>query len=132
MSRSLIQTVNAGPQTVPEMGVIGLGSTTRRFGCNLRQVGDAIEAVGCGYYTIVASVVAAPDVAGVVSVAAYQDGVQITGAVGSSYVATPDNPTTIPLVGTIRLSCEDASSLTFVLVEGSGTVENVTVQVKKA
>ena len=68
MSRSLIQTVNAGPQTVPELGVIGLGSTTRRFGCNCRQSGDAIECAGCGYYTVTASVIASPDAVGVVSV----------------------------------------------------------------
>ena len=54
MSKALIQTVNAGPQAVEEMGVIGLGTTTRRFGCNLRQSGDAIECAGCGYYTVTA------------------------------------------------------------------------------
>lgn len=131
MAKALIQTVNAGPQTVAEMGVIGLGSTVRRFGCNLRQVGDAIECAGCGYYTVTASVVVAPEAAGVVSVEMFQNGANVSGAVGSAAVATAGNPATLPLVASIRLSCEETSTLTFVLTEGSGTVENIAVRVRK-
>lgn len=132
MSKSLIQTVNAGPQTVAELGVIGLGTTTRRFGCNLRQSGDAIECAGCGYYTVTATVIAAPTAAGVVTVEAYQNGVAVPGAIASATVATADSPVTLPLVGSIRLACEETATLTFVLTEGSGTVENIAVRVQKA
>ena len=107
MSRSLIQTVNAGPQTVDELGVIGLGSTSRRFGCNIRQSGDAIECAGCGYYTVTASVVVAPDAIGVVSVQMQQNGTPVSGAVSSAAVSTADNPVTLTIVSSIRLSCEE-------------------------
>lgn len=132
MSKALIQTVNAGPQAVEEMGVIGLGTTTRRFGCNLRQSGDAIECAGCGYYTVTATVIAAPTAAGVVTVEMYQNGVAVPGAIASATVATADSPVTLPLVGSIRLACEETATLTFVLTEGSGTVENIAVRVQKA
>ena len=132
MSRSLIQTVNAGPQTVDELGVIGLGSTSRRFGCNLRQGGDAIECAGCGYYTVTASVVVAPDAVGVVSVAMNQNGQPVSGAVSSAAVSTADNPVTLSIVSSIRLACEETGTLTFVLTEGAGVVENIAVRVEKA
>ena len=132
MSRSLIQTVNAGPQTVPELGVISLGTTARRFGCNLRQSGDAIECSGCGYYTVTASVVVSPDAVGVVSVEMQQNGAPVSGAISSAAVATADNPATLTIVSSIRLSCEETSTLTFILAEGEGTVENIAVRVEKA
>lgn len=132
MSKALIQTVNAGPQAVEEMGVISLGSTVRRFGCNLRQIGDAIECAGCGYYTVTATAIAAPTAAGVVTVEMYQNGVAVPGAIASATVATADSPVTLPLVGSIRLACEETATLTFVLTEGSGTVENIAVRVQKA
>lgn len=132
MSKSLIQTVNAGPQTVAELGVIGLGTTARRFGCNLRQAGDAIECAGCGYYTVTASITAAPTAAGIVSVEMYRDGAPVSGAIGSAAVATADNPVTLPVIAAIRLSCEETATLTFVLTEGAGTVENIAVRVEKA
>lgn len=132
MSRSLIQTVNAGPQTVPELGVIGLGSTSRRFGCNCRQSGDAIECTGCGYYTVTASVVVAPEAIGVVSVSMNQNGAPVSGAISSAAVSTADNPVTLSITSTIRLSCEETATITFVLTEGAGTVENISVRVEKA
>ena len=132
MSKALIQTVNAGPQAVEEMGVISLGSTVRRFGCNLHQSGDAIECAGCGYYTVTATVIAAPTAAGVVTVEMYQNGVAVPGAIASATVATADSLATLPLVGSVRLACEETATLTFVLTEGSGTVENIAVRVQKA
>ena len=132
MSRSLIQTINAGPQDVVELGIIGLGSTSRRFGCNLRQSGDAIECTGCGYYTVTASVVVSSSAIGVVSVQMYQNGAPVSGAISSAAVATADNPATLSIVSSLRLSCEETGTLTFVLVEGAGTVENIAVRVEKA
>ena len=132
MSKSLIQTVNAGPQTVDELGVIGLGSTSRRFGCNCRQSGDAIECAGCGYYTVTASIVVAPEAIGVVSVAMNQNGAPVSGAISSAAVSTADNPVTLSITSTIRLSCEETATLTFILTEGAGTVENISVRVEKA
>ena len=132
MAKSLIQTVNSGPQTVSNLGVIGLGTTSRRFGCNLRQNGDAIECSGCGYYTVTASVVVSPDTAGIVSVEMQQGGAPVSGAISSAAVSTADNPATLTIVSTIRLSCDETGTLTFILAEGEGIVENISVRVEKA
>ena len=55
MSKSLIQVANQSPQTVALNGIITLGSTQRRFGCNCRLSGNGIEVDGAGYYTVDAS-----------------------------------------------------------------------------
>ena len=51
MSKSLIQTVNQSSQVVAANSIIDLGSVIRRFGCNLRLNGNAVEVDGAGYYT---------------------------------------------------------------------------------
>lgn len=132
MSRSLIQTVSAGPQTVAELGTISLGTTTRRFGCNLALSGDAIECSGPGYYTVTASLVVAPTAAGVISVELYKNGAPVTGAISTTTVAAANDPASLSIVGTVRLGCCETGTLTLVLTEGAGSVENVAVRVEKA
>lgn len=132
MSRSLIQVANQSPQTVDVEGIISLGSVQRRFGSNLRMSGNAIEANGAGYYDITGSVTVSPTAAGVVTVAVFNNGVQIPGVTASSYVTTAENPVALPLVGTIRqMPCNGADNLTVVLVEGAGTVQNISLRVEK-
>lgn len=132
MARSLIQTVNPSPQDVAEGGIIALGTTQRRFGCNLRLSGNGIEANGQGYYTIDASVTVEPTAAGQVTVALYDNGVQVPGAIAYGQAAAAGNPVTLPVVTTIRQGCCDpAHNLTAVLVEGAGSVENISVRVVK-
>ena len=60
MSKSLIQVANPSSQDVAENGIINLGSVQRRYGCNLRLSGNAIEVNGDGYYTITGSVTVVP------------------------------------------------------------------------
>lgn len=133
MSRSLIQTVNAGPQTVAALGVIGLGTTVRRFGCNLRQSGDSIECIGAGYYTVTASITAAPTAEGIVSVEMYKNGAPVSGAISSATVAAGESAP-LSIVATIRqgCACDGADALTFVLTNGAGTIQNISVRVEKA
>ena len=133
MSKSLIQTVNAGPQAVAELGVIGLGTTVRRYGCNLHQISDAIEAEGCGYYTIDATVTLTPDAVGPVSVAVYNNGVAVPGTAVTGSVAAAGDSVTLPIVGTIRqgCNCNGADSLTLVITDGASTVTNVSMRVVK-
>lgn len=134
MSRSLIQTVNTSAQTVAAGGTISLGTALRRYGCNLRLNGDAVEADGAGYYTIDGTVTVAPTAAGVVTVAVYVNGVELAGARASANVATAGNAVTLPVVGTIRQGCccDSADSITCVLVAGAGTVNNVSLRVEKS
>lgn len=134
MSRSLIQTTNQSSQTVVNNSIISLGSVLRRFGCNCRLSGNAIEVSGEGYYKIDADVTVAPTAVGNVTVALYRNGVQISGAIATGSVSTANNPVTLPITTTIRQGCccDSADNITVVLVSGSGTVSNVSVRVEKA
>ena len=133
MGRSLIQTANPSTQTIAVNSIIPLGSVQRRFGCNLRMSGNAIEVSGEGYYTVDADVSVAPTAAGPVTVALYNNGVQIPGAIAYGSVTTADNPTTLCINCTIRQGCccDSADNLTCVLVAGAGTVNNISVRVVK-
>ena len=134
MSKALIQVANQSAQAVAVNSVISLGSVQRRFGCNCRLSGNAIEISGEGYYIIDASVSVAPTAAGNVTVALFNNGVQVTGGVAYGSVGTAGDPTALPIVATIRegCCCEGADSLTLVLLEGAGTVQNVSMRVEKA
>lgn len=134
MSKSLIQTVNQSSQAVAANSIIGLGSVIRRFGCNLRLNGNAIEVDGAGYYTIDCNVTLAPTAAGDVTVAVYKNGVPLTGATATATVAAADDSVTLPIQTTIRegCACDGGTALTVVLVAGASTVSNVAMRVEKA
>lgn len=133
MSRSLIQVANPSDQTVAVNSIIGLGSVQRRFGCNLKLSGNAIEVCGEGYYTIDCDVSVAPTEAGAVTVALYKNGVQIPGAIAYGSVTTAANPTELGINTTIRQGCccDSADNITCVLIEGAGTVQNISMRVVK-
>lgn len=132
MSKALIQVANQSTQPVLANSIISLGSVQRRFGCNCRLSGNAIEVEGQGYYTIDAVVSVAPTAAGNVTVALYNNGAPVTGAVAYGY-STAGNPVALPIVATLRQGCccESADTLTFVLLEGAGDVQNISVRVEK-
>ena len=131
MSRSKIQTVNPTTQAVAVNGIISLGSVLRRYGCNCRLSGNAIEISGCGYYDIDAAITVEPTAIGDVSVALYMDGAQVPSAIGTGNAATAEAPVTVPVITTVRLPADGTSSLTFVLTEGAGNVTNISVRVDK-
>lgn len=134
MSKALIQTVNQSSQTVAENSIINLGSVIRRFGCNLRLNGNAVEVNGEGYYKIDCNVTLAPTTAGAVTVAIYKNGVPLTGATASGSASIAGNPVTLPIQTTIRegCQCDGGTALTVVLVAGASTVTNVALRVEKA
>lgn len=132
MSRSLIQTANQSDQAVLANSIIPLGSVQRRFGCNLRLSGNAIECVGEGYYAFDVSMSMTPTGAGPVTVALYDNGqpipgatVTVTGAAGSP-VAVPLPPVTIR-----QRCCSDADTVTVMLLDGPGTVNNIALRAEK-
>ena len=133
MSKSLIQTSNQSAQAVALNGIISLGSVLRRFGCNCRLSGNAIEVDGEGYYTIDANVTVAPTAAGTVTVGLFKNGVQIPGAISSASTGTAGNAVNVGLVTTIRQACccDSADSITCVLLAGPGTVNNISLRVEK-
>lgn len=134
MSRSLIQVANQSQQTVAENSIINLGSVQRRYGCNLRLSGNGIEVTGEGYYKIDASVSVAPTETGNVTVALFNNGVQVPGAIAYDSVSTATNPTNLNIVATVRQGCccNSADNLTLVLIEGAGVVQNVSMRVEKS
>lgn len=134
MSRSLIQTANASSQTVAVNSTIGLGTAVRRFGCNCRLNGNAIEISGEGYYTIEAAITVLPTAAGTTAVALYANGSQIPAAIARGSVSTAGNPVTLPIFATIRQGCccDGGTAITAVLTEGAGTVTNVSMRAEKA
>lgn len=133
MSKSLIQVVNQSDQNVAVNSIIGLGSVQRRYGCNLRLSGNAIEAVGPGYYEVDASISISPTAAGNVTVALYDNGVQVPGAIAYSSIGTGANPVAVSIVATIKQGCcDDADNITLVLIEGAGTVNNVSLRAVKS
>ena len=133
MSKSLIQVANQSSQTVANNSIISLGSVLRRFGCNCRLTGNAIEVNGAGYYTIDCAVTVEPTSAGEVSVALFNNGVQITGAIATGSTTTAGNPVTLPITTTIRQGCccDNADNITCVLLNGAGTVTNISLRVIK-
>ena len=132
MSKSLIQVANQSPQDVAVNGIINLGSTQRRYGCNCRLSGNGIEINGQGYYTIDADVSVSPTAAGAVTVGIYNNGVQIPGAIAYT-TGTAGDPISVSISTTIRQGCccDSADNLTVVLIEGAGVVNNVAVRVIK-
>lgn len=134
MSKSLIQVANQSSQNVAENSIISLGSTQRRYGCNLRLSGNAIEADGAGYYTVDASVSVEPTAAGNVTVALFNNGLQVPGAIAYGTAAAAGDPTNLGIVATVRQGCccDSADNLTLVLLEGAGVVTNVSMRVEKS
>ena len=132
MSRSLIQTVNQSTQALTDNSIINLGAVQRRFGCNCRLDGNAITCIGEGYYTIDAGVSVTPTAAGPVTVAVFDNGVQIPGAIAyATGVANSPMTVQIPPATIRQRCCSDADVLSVVLIEGAGDVTNIAVRVEK-
>ena len=133
MSKSLIQTANQSSQSVAVNSAISLGTVIRRFGCNCRLSGNAIEVDGAGYYTISGTVTLQPTAVGSVSVGVYVNGVPVVGSVVTGSVSTAGNPVTLPIETTIRqgCNCDGASQIFLMLTAGASTVTGVSLRVEK-
>lgn len=132
MSKSAIYTTNTSAPTVTIGGIIPVGSTTRRYGCNIKQDGNTITLCGNGYYLINVSATVTPSAAGTVSVTAQKDGVAIIGATGSETVAAAADSVTIGLTAIVRNACGcESSILSFVLGGVASVVDSLAVTVVK-
>ena len=132
MSKSAIYTTNTTAPTIAVDGIIPVGTTTRRYGCNIRQDGNAITLCGQGYYLVNVSATVTPTAAGTVSVAARKDGVAIVGATGSETVAAVSNAANISITAIVRNACGcDSSILSFILGGVAAVVDNFAVTVYK-
>lgn len=132
MSKSAIYTVNNTLTSVADGGVIPLGQTIRRFGCNINQDGNTVNLCGTGYYKIDLTAVLEPTAAGDVSVSLYKDGVEVIGATSIITVAVAGDSVTLPFSAIVRNSCDCGSSvLSFVLGETPANITNFAVTVEK-
>ena len=132
MSKSAIYTTNTAAPTIAVDGIIPVGTTTRRYGCNIRQDGNAITLCGQGYYLVNVSATVTPTAAGTVSVTAQKDGVAIVGATGSETVAAVANAANISITAIVRNACGcDSSILSFILGGVAAVVDNFAVTVYK-
>ena len=132
MSKSAIYTTNTTAPSIAVDGIIPVGTTTRRYGCNIRQDGNAITLFGQGYYLVNVSATVTPTAAGTVSVTAQKDGVAIVGATGSETVAAVANAANISITAIVRNACGcDSSILSFILGGVAAVVDNFAVTVYK-
>ena len=132
MAKSALYTAMTSPTSVLVGGIIPLGSTIRRFGCNIAQDGNTISIKGKGYFLVNVSITAAPAAVGTVTATLNKDGVPVTGATASSSVSTAANPTALPITAIVRNVCDcDSSILSLALSGTESTVQNVAVTVVK-
>lgn len=131
MSKSAIYTANTSAQTVAVNDIIPVGTTSRRFGCNIRQDGNTITLTGPGYYLVNASATVAPTAAGTVSVTGQKDGVAVIGATAAATTTVAAESANLSLGFIVRnVSC-GSSILSFVLGGAESTVTNLAVTVTK-
>lgn len=130
--KSAIYTANTTAATLAVGDIIPLGTTIRRYGCNLRQDGNAVTATGRGYYKITAIVTAAPTAAGEIGATLLKDGIAVTGASASATATGAGDVVTLPITAIVRnLTDCDSSLLALRLADGAGQVTNVAVTVEK-
>ena len=131
MSKSAIYAANTSSPTVPVGGIVPVGSTARRFGCNIRQDGNTITMCGQGYYLIDISATVSPSAAGTVSLTAQKDGVAIIGATAAQTVAA-NGVANLNITAIVRNACGcDGSLLSLVLDGVASVVNNLAVTVEK-
>lgn len=131
MSKSAIYTTNVSNPTVAVGGIVPVGSTTRRYGCNIRQDGNAITLCGQGYYLVNVSATVAPTAAGTVSLTAQKDGVAIIGATAAQTVAA-NGVANLTIAAIIRNACGCDGSLLSLALDGvASVVNNLAVTVEK-
>ena len=131
MSKSAIYTANTSAQTVAVNDIIPVGTTSRRFGCNIRQDGNTITLTGPGYYLVNASATVAPTAAGTVSVTGQKAGVAVIGATTAATTPVAAESANLSMGFIVRnVSC-GSSILSFVLGGAESTVSNLAVTVTK-
>lgn len=132
MSKSAIYTTNTSKPTVAVGGVVPVGATTRRFGCNIKQDGNAITLCGQGYYLVNISAIVAPTAAGAVSLTAQKDGVEIIGATAAATATGASDELSLAITALIRNACGCESSILSLVLGGTeAVVDNLAVTVEK-
>lgn len=106
---SALYTINTNLD-VAANGTIPVGSTVRRFGCNLQVNGPDIVCCGVGYYDVEGSITLTPEGAGEVGVQLYADGAPVPGAL-ATVTGTAGNIDNLFVTTLVRQKCQGATSL---------------------
>lgn len=133
MSQCIIQTLNSNNQVLTENSLIGLGTTTNRYGCGLNQNGNGIEIGGANYFEIKATAIVTPTAEGNVTITMQRNGVAVPGALATATVAGAGDTVTLPIDFIIRrpcACCNDIDIITFA-IDTAATVNNIVVQIEK-
>lgn len=131
MAKAAIYTSNTTAAALDAGSIIPLGNTVRRFGCAVRQDGNAIALQGQGYYLVTVSATLTATAAGPLSLTAQKDGVPVIGATASETAAAAGLVNlSVPFLARNLCGC-DSSLISFVLGGGPATVNNVAVTAVK-
>lgn len=97
---------------VAPTSTLPIGTTNRRFGCNLRQDGDGIIAEGVGYYNVAVNASVTPVTAGDYTVTLLVNGVAIPNATQTvTAVANATIAFNIPAIVRVQ-NCGDTATIT--------------------
>lgn len=113
-----------------------LGTTIRRFGCNLDLSGNGILAAGGGYFDFDVNVVVTPAAAGVYTLRLLKDGVPVAGAF-QSIAAAAGATVAFNIPAIVRNQCCDSNSTltlnltTTATLPASVTIGNAAVVAEK-
>lgn len=139
--KSAIYTAATSPITLTmtaqqPTATLPIGTTIRRFGCNVQLSGSGILIDGNGYYDVDTSVTITPAAAGNYTLALFRDGVAVPGAT-QTIAAAAAGPVSFNIPALVRLNC-CGSSVTLTLqlsttaaLPATVTVNNVGVVVEK-
>lgn len=131
MSRSAIYTANTSTPAISAGGIIPVGNTVRRFGCNLRQDGNVITLCGQGYYLVNISTTVSPTAAGPVTLTAQKDGVAIIGATASGTAAAAADAVNLVVTCIVRNACGCESSILSLVLDSAATLDTLSISVVK-
>lgn len=131
MSKSVLYTALTTSTAITAGSVIPLGTTIRRFGCNLEQSTNTIETCGNGYYKVTAVATVAAESTDPITVTLQQDGVAVPGASSTITVAGTSDQTVLTVIGVVRNKCTCNSTLSFILTGADATINNMAVTVEK-
>lgn len=132
MSKSAIYTSMTTPTDVAVNGTIPLGTTIRRFGCNVAQDSNSVTISGRGYFKVSASITLAPTATTATTVTLLKDGVPVSGATATVTVPTANDTVAVPIEAIVRNRCDcDSSILSLQLTGTAASVTNVAFVVEK-
>lgn len=132
MSKSILQTVNTGTQSLTANGIINIGTTTHKYGNDAIQSGNGIMIISDGYYEIKTNVVVTPEAIGNITITLLNNGNVIPGATATGSVAATGDSVTLPIDFIIRRGCHCANAnIITISISADATVNNIVTNVER-